>query len=412
MHLNKILAFLCLAIPLAGTAQTNFTITGNIAHLNNEKVFFRYYTGVKATYSDSLISETGKLSFSIPDSLRGLSAIRVHNRPDLIIRLITNGKDIAFDADANSPENIHIISSDENKTYYRYLKKKNTVTIKNDGSLAADFVKLQIPVTVPAGIANTQQYLRNHFLDNTDLNNAAIIHTDLLRAQLNSYIELYDDGSMPFEQQVDTLCTAFDRLFQRAGNEQVYNFLETDLGNRFRYGNYDILGAYLTEYYTSRFSIAKDYPLSEIRQRLIKVKHPTLGQTAPEIIMDAPGGGVSKMTDIKADYLLIVFWSTQCYHCIQSIPLLKKIYDAKQGSFEVLAVSTDTDAESWQTFIKEHGLGWINYSELKGWDGKITKDYDVQGTPTYILLDQNKTIIAKPLELQDLATTLQQLKII
>ena len=413
MKLKKILSFLCLAAPLISAAQKNITITGNIAHLNNEKVFFRYYTGSKATYSDSLISESGKITFSVPDTLRGLSAIRVHNRPDLIIRLISNGKDISFTADANAPaDSIRIISSEENKTYYRYLKQKNIAALKKDSSLPAIFARMQIPVAVPKGVDNTQQYLRAHFLDNTDLNNAGIIHTDLIRTQLNSYIELYDDGSLPFEQQVDTLCTALDKLFQRAGNEQVYNFLETDLGNRFRYGNYDILGAYITQYYTSRFSLVKDYPLAEIRQRLLKVKHPTIGQAAPEIIMDAPGGGTTKMTDIKTDYLLIIFWSTQCYHCIQTVPLLKKIYDARQPGFEILAVSFDTDAAAWQKFIQEHGLGWINYSDLKGFEGKIAKDYDVQGTPTFLLLDQNKTILAKPLELKDLAEALQQLKII
>ena len=413
MYSKKIFAFFFLSLPLIACAQKNISITGTIQHLANEKVFFRYYTGSKATYSDSLITGTGQITFSIPDTLRGLSVISVYNRPDLMIRLITNGKDIAFDADVNAPAgSIRIFSSEENQTYYRYIKQNNIAALKNDSSLAAVFARMQIPVAVPKAAEHTQQYLRAHFLDNTDLNNTAVIHTDLLRPLLNNYIELYNDGNMPFEQQVDTLCTALDRLFQRVGNEQVYNFLETDYANRFRYGYYDILSAYVTKYYTSRFSIVKDYPVSEIRQRLNKIKHPTIGQTAPEIIMDAPGGGTSKMTDIKSDYLLIVFWSTQCYHCIQTIPLLKKIYDARQPGFEILAVSFDTDAAAWQKFVQEHGLGWINYTDLHGFEGKIAKDYDVQGTPTFLLLDRNKTIIDKPLELQDIGTALQQLKIL
>ena len=125
-----------------------------------------------------------------------------------------------------------------------------------------------------------------------------------------------------------------------------------------------------------------------------------------------PGGGFMKMSSIKSDYTLIVFWSTYCNHCMQSLPLLKRIYDAGRGNFEVLAVSFDTDRAAWQKFIQDNNLGWLNYSDLLGWESKIAHDYDVQGTPTYFLLDKNKKIIAKPIELTDLASELQRLKII
>ena len=412
MHLKKTFAIIVWALPIFTAEQKNITITGNIRNLHNEKVFFRYYTGSKATYSDSLVTQDGKIQFSVPDSLRGLSAIRIHNRPDFIIRLITNGSDIVFNADAYSPaDSIDIVSSKENKQFYYYLHHSNDPALQKDSSLPAAFLKLLLPVSVPKGV-NADQWTREHFLDRINLNNPAIIHTDFFRPQINEYLGLFNDGSIAgFDEFVDSFSVAIDKLLHRATNETVYNYLVEDLNNRYRYGNYDIIGAYITQYYTSRFVLDKNYPVSEIAQRISKLKHPTLGQRAPEIIMNIPRGP-AKMSEIKAAHLLLVFWSTGCPHCKISVPLLKKIYDARKGDFEILAVSFDTEEPAWKKFIQDHGLTWINFSDLKGFESKIALDYDIQGTPTFILLDQNKTIISKPEELKDIENELRRLKIL
>ena len=412
MSSKKMLSIIGITLSLSAAAQ-NIHITGRIANLQNEKVFFRFYTGSKATYSDSVITATGSFTFNVPDTLRGLAAIRAEHYPEIVIRFVTDGEDISFNTTAIAPGgNLVITASDKNMLYYKLLKQGTAAPLIKNISLSGLFARMQLAVASPAGTANLPQYQKDHFFDNTDLSIPAIIHTDLLWPKIFDYIQLYDNGDMPFNQQVDSLCTALDKLLQRATNEKVYNFLVEDLSNRFRYGNYDILCAYLRDYYTSRFSISKEYPVAEVRLRLNKVKHPTIGQTAPDIIMDAPGGGTSKMSNIKANNLLLVFWSTGCLHCIQTLPLLKKIYDARQADFEILAVSFDTHADAWKSFVQEHGLGWINYTDLKGWDSKIATDYDIQGTPTFILLDENKTIISKPVELQDLAQELKRLKIL
>jgi thiol-disulfide isomerase/thioredoxin len=414
MQLKKILSIFCLAVSLTAAAQKTFTITGNINNLHKEKVFFRYYTGSKATYSDSVITENGKIIFHIPDSLRGLAAIRIHNRPDFIIRLIADAEDIVFNADAHaSADSIEITGSEENKLYYRYRRHPNNPALQKDGSLPAVFAKLQMQVITPAGVANPRQWERDHFLDNIDLNNSAIIHSELFNPQINEYLRSIDDGSIDsYDVLIDSLCVALDKLLHRAGNETVYNFLVDDLSNYYRYGNLDFICAYLRQYYISRFTLVKNYPASEIHQRRSVIKHPTIGQTAPEIVMDKPGGGTTKMTDIKADHLLLVFWSTGCPHCKIAMPELKKIYDARKASFEILAIAQDTDRVVWQKYITDHGFTWINYTDPKGWEGKIPQDYDIQGTPTFILLDRDKTIISKPLELTDLKAELLSLKIL
>jgi hypothetical protein len=51
---------------------------------------------------------------------------------------------------------------------------------------------------------------------------------------------------------------------------------------------------------------------------------------------------------------------------------------------------------------------WTNVAELKGWDGKIIQEYYVYATPTFLLLDQNLRVKAKPTGLAELKDALQK----
>ena len=72
-----------------------------------------------------------------------------------------------------------------------------------------------------------------------------------------------------------------------------------------------------------------------------------------------------------------------------------------------MAISLDTDKKPWKDYIETTQLKWYNYSNFKGWECPIGRSYYVYGTPTMFLLDKEKKILAKPLNVRDLATYLQ-----
>ncbi|MBI5219771.1 MAG: redoxin domain-containing protein [Bacteroidia bacterium] len=87
------------------------------------------------------------------------------------------------------------------------------------------------------------------------------------------------------------------------------------------------------------------------------------------------------------------------------MPEIKKITDEFNFKLETsnlklitVAVSLDSDYAQWQKFVTENNLlSFLNFSELKGWKGGVSKQYNVYATPTMFLLDKDKKIIAKPL---------------
>lgn len=99
--------------------------------------------------------------------------------------------------------------------------------------------------------------------------------------------------------------------------------------------------------------------------------------------------------DIKSDKKIVVFWSSECSHCKKDLPLLLENYNKlKSLNIEVIALSVDSNKDSYENTIK--AFPWINDSELRGWDSTFTDTYNINGTPTYFILDKNNKILAKP----------------
>ncbi len=140
-----------------------------------------------------------------------------------------------------------------------------------------------------------------------------------------------------------------------------------------------------------------------------------IGNVAPDFELEKDRLWLS---GIESKYTLLIFWATWCPHCTETIPVVKELISeykqknsAKEGSgFTTVAVSLDNESEPWQAYVKEKNLyQFLNFSELKGWKSEVAKKYNVYATPTMILLDKNKKILAKPEtvhQLKELLSTL------
>lgn len=422
------------------------------------KVFFAEILAGKMNYLDSTVANNGCFDFYEPDSLEnGMYSVVLSKQQNAYIRIILNNeKEIDFNTSfSRTWEEMNFTKSAENKLFYAYNKTASAVADRTDllykllakypadsklakdlnaelivqnslarqsaaniekdhpKSMAAVFIKAQEPVTIPPGM-DTIPYLRDHLLDQLDFNSTPLMRSGMLSSGILKYLSLFENKDFTYKEQVENYALALGRILQKAAiNDTVYGQYRTDLSGRYRYGNYDILGAYISKYYPEKRDAVSLMNSSDIRSRLNSLNHVSQGVQAPDIQMPTYDGKTSGLADIHSDYTLLVFWSTGCFHCTEMLPELKKIYDRQTGhSLEVLAVSFDTDKTAWQDFIKKGNFSWINYSDLKGWQSDIAKAYDIQGTPTYILLDRGKTVIFKPATLEELFTKLHALNVI
>ena len=144
----------------------------------------------------------------------------------------------------------------------------------------------------------------------------------------------------------------------------------------------------------------------ELEKRMDLLKKLAIGQPAPGFVLKDINGNDIQLKDIPAKRTVLLFWSSWCPHCDELLPILHELYEERgRDALEVIAISVDEDGEAYKKALDEKKYNWINMAELMGWDGPVVMAYGIAATPSLIVLDENKTIIGKPVRLD----TLEQL---
>ena len=341
------------------------------------------------------------------------------------------------------------------KSQLQQEKYVNILIENNPETYVASIIKMEkVPIIDPKLTeAGQNEYLKQHFFDETDFADTTLLRSDVISKKIFNYILLYHNKSFNEEQQKKVFIEAVDTiLFKAMDNETVYNYVLDYLILGFdRINNQEVL-SYIIEQYTC----SSDQHEDKVQKRIENFKKLAVGKQAPEIEMSNENCIVetwratsqthntsvgkqatsqncpSSLYAINAEYTLLIFWSNSCPHCSSALKQLKKIYeqytqnlsgfvepryahsslrgrpDRVLKNFEILAISLDEDESVWKKTIIEGEYNWLNYSELKGWDGKIAQDYYLYATPTMLLLDKEKKIIAKPLTVEQLKAELRE----
>src|SRR5262249_18430108 len=113
----------------------------------------------------------------------------------------------------------------------------------------------------------------------------------------------------------------------------------------------------------------------------------------PDIIGDDLDGQPLKLSDFRGKTVLLVFWGTWCGPCMAAVPehvaLLKRL-DGRP--FAIVGVNSDAQASTAKKIGGEKGITWRSWFDGGGTSGPIASQWNVDGWPTYYLLDAAGTI--------------------
>ncbi|WP_295337607.1 TlpA family protein disulfide reductase [Flavobacterium sp.] len=119
-----------------------------------------------------------------------------------------------------------------------------------------------------------------------------------------------------------------------------------------------------------------------------------------------------KLSDVKADYTVLIFWDVDCGHCQKEIPKLVTAYNElvqEKKNVKVFSVYMQHEGDKYLKYIADNKLPFINVYDGAHYNNAIEK-YDVYSTPVIYILDKNKVIKAKRIEADKVKEIIQSLE--
>ena len=265
---------------------------------------------------------------------------------------------------------------------------------KSNGLMVQNFIKATNRYNSPIIANNPQEYLKSineHFFDTIDFNNTALYNSAFIVDRITDYVfymNYSDDAKKQNELHKTAVQTVLSKAKSQTFKKDIIEFLITQFVNS---RNIDFAD-YLMKTYYQKLPVAiqnKEFAASFNEKTVVSI-----GRIAPEINWKENGKDYKLSTLNDAQNYVLVFWSTGCSHCLREIPVL---YENTKNSknTKVIAFSLENNDKDWKKHIQKYRK-WHNAIGLKKWENPIARKYQIYSTPTYIVLDKNKKIIAKP----------------
>ncbi|WP_298893954.1 TlpA disulfide reductase family protein [uncultured Psychroserpens sp.] len=306
--------------------------------------------------------------------------------------------------------NFYTQESTDKKAYLDIIKTlSDTQSAYEDSSketLASQFIKANSPY-IPQEFEDLSTYSKNlkrTYLDHVDFGSALLQSSDFLIDRVLAYIfgMTASTSNDVYKKDVDHLMTTIGD-----GHVEIKTILYEMIWRRFKGMDNSELANYVADNHL--LELAKTVNYDALTEQLVVYKNNTVGNKAANFDLAITKNGETISTtlhdlDISEQYL-VVFWSSTCGHCLDELPKLKTMLANKKG-LKVIAFALEDDAENWQKKIAEFP-GFIHVLGLGKWDNPTSDAYGIESTPSYFLLDKNKTIVAKPYDVEALKTVLK-----
>lgn len=245
-------------------------------------------------------------------------------------------------------------------------------------------------------------YMKDHYWDKFNFARPGMIRTPLFQEKLETYFKRL------LLQLPDSLINPMIQVIEKSKrNDEVYKYVLLYLlneSNQSQIMGMDKAFVVLSEKYvlTDKTNWLDSATYTKIRERTAALKPNLIGNLAPELKLPDSEDNYYSLRQCNARFTLLYFWEPDCSHCQKTTPALNKdlFQKFKNNGIQVYAVLTQNNKEKWMKAIQEYKIQeWTNV-----WDPMYTSDfrrlYDVTSTPIIYILDKNKKIIAKRLDVE------------
>jgi thiol-disulfide isomerase/thioredoxin len=279
---------------------------------------------------------------------------------------------------------------------------QNTFEEASKGKVSSAFINASKHY-IPTNFEDIQTYLTNrksHYFKPVNFNSVTLQESSFLINRSYLFLTEFSSNNPETSKQNLQIVNKFIQETDSAFQKSLLYFLWLDLMNT----EEEIIANYLAEDYLITLA-EKEGDTTMVEQLTLSVTLAN-GAKAPNfLVKKEDNGGTAAQNlydiDVSQNYIL-VFWSSGCSHCLVEIPKLQNVLkDIDPKKYKVIAVGLEDEPYAWKNktydfpeFIHVLGLG--------KWENEIGKKYGISSTPTYFVLNQDKKIISKPIDFENL----------
>jgi len=277
------------------------------------------------------------------------------------------------------------------------------------------------------------KYYKKHYWDNIDFADDATMRNPFFKNKINRYFESI------VVKHPDSVSVEIDKIMSKTNPKSLmYKLLLAHFTYTYETSKmmgFDKVFVHMSDAYFKTGKADGIYEDPDIVQKIIKradkLKPLLVGAKAPELFMikaedfskmkalgfeDAKNSEEMtnvfyknvdqvqkmfvKLSNVKAEYTILVFWDVDCSHCQKEIPILLDQYNElmkDKKDVKVFSVYMQHEGDKYLKYIADHKIPWINVYDGAHYNNAIEK-YDVYSTPVIYILDKNKVISAKRID--------------
>jgi len=446
-------------------AQSKHDIKFNIRNYTNDTLLLAYFYGEQKLILDTLYSiKPNDFEYKGDSLLKPGQYIAIVYPSKDYFQFIVNGKDQKFTltTDYFDLQNLKVKGSKDNKLFFGYLnylkeqnktakelldiKKKlndekkdvseidkkleelndevgkyqNKLIEKYPDYITSLLIKMEIDIKIPEFKGTEEEvkrkryyYYRKHYFDNIDLKNEAILMTPFIHTKINNYI---DKLTVP---QADSISVSIDEVLSKMSPQsKIWRYYVSFFLNKYAKSNIiGMDGVYVhmvKNYYGKGLTPwVEEKTLIRILDNAIRMESVLIGKKAPDMVLYKEDTTPVRLSEVKADYLVLLFWKPDCGHCKHSMPSLIEFADkyADKG-VKVMTICTKLGKKTkkcWEG-IKELKMKKLAYNlaDEKNKSG-FHANYNIRVTPSLFILDKDKKILIKQIPTEKLGEVMDSI---
>lgn len=290
---------------------------------------------------------------------------------------------------------------------------RSDILAKYSDTFVASFIKSTIPIEIPETPKDENgkdidpnfgyNYYKEHYFDHIDFSDKKMLRTPGFHEKIEDYLE-----KMTVKHPDSIISSAHTIIDKAKANDEIFRYCVVHITSKYETSNIMGMDAVFVDladnYYLSGDAFWADSALTaKISDRVARLKPNLLGKQAPKMILMDTLMHPTSLYSLNADYFVLYFYDPDCGHCKKKTPVLKELYDTKLKDMgvEVVAANIKKEVDRWKEYIREQKLNWINLADPNV-RSNFRYEYNLETTPIIYVLDNQKKIIAKKLDVDQI----------